>query len=109
MKYCSECGGYKGHHFLGCPEAPEPEDTKEIINETETETEEETKMNTQTIDQKLNLQNCLRYRAALLQARAEELIDKPGQLLRAFRIAERARRANAQADRTFINFSLLLK
>jgi hypothetical protein len=109
MKYCSECGGYKGHHFFGCPEAPEPEDTKEIINETETETEEETKMNTQTIDQKLNLQNRLRYRAALLQARAEELIDKPGQLLRAFRIAERARRANAQADRTFINFSLLLK
>ena len=108
MKYCSECGGYKGHHFLGCPEAPEPEE-KEIINETETETEEETKMNTQTIDQKLNLQNRLRYRAALLQARAEALIDKPGQLLRAFRIAERARRANAQADRTFINFSLLLK
>ena len=66
-------------------------------------------MNTQTIDQKLNLQNRLRYRASLLQARAEELIDKPGQMLRAFRIAERARRANAQADRTFINFSLLLK
>jgi len=109
MKYCSECGGYKGHHFLGCPEAPEPEE-KEIIIEIEApETEEETKMNTQTIDQKLNLQNRLRYRAALLQARAEELIDKPGQLLRAFRIAERARRANAQADRTFINYSLLLK
>jgi hypothetical protein len=45
MKYCSECGGYKGHHFLGCPEAPEPQDTKEIINDTDTETqtEEETK------------------------------------------------------------------
>jgi hypothetical protein len=43
MKYCSECGGYKGHHFLGCPEAPEPE-KKEIIIEIElTETEEETK------------------------------------------------------------------
>jgi hypothetical protein len=55
-----------------------------------------------TIDQKLNLQNKLRYRAALLQARAEELIDKPNQMLRAFRISERARRANAQADRIFM-------
>ena len=59
-------------------------------------------MNTTTIDQKLNLQNKLRYRAALLQARAEELINKPNQMLRAFRIAERARRANAQADRIFM-------
>jgi hypothetical protein len=25
-KYCIECGGSHGHHFNGCPEAPEPDD-----------------------------------------------------------------------------------
>lgn len=31
-KTCIECGGWRGHHFTGCPETPEPPPSDTILS-----------------------------------------------------------------------------
>ena len=58
-----------------------------------------------TFAQTLARQNRLRYRAKLLSERAMEVLDQPGQFLRALRVQERAGRALRNADKAFRNFT----
>jgi len=59
-----------------------------------------------TFNQRLQAQNRLRYRAALLAARADEIAQLPGQWLRAWRIATRAHRCDRRADRILHTLSV---
>lgn len=51
-----------------------------------------------TFNQRLSTHNRLRMRAAALSQRAMNVIDQPGQFLRALRINDRATRAARRAD-----------